>query len=135
MSGLRQARDYGRRLRYCRLKQPLDELEAPANQAAQTKRCYPSNGARNKAKQPIAPLRTEKTQSQRCTWSGNAPEWRGDRKTPSILHHFGANQLMMIKKINKFNGLRVNLNGMHFAAVSFGAWSYAALIQKLATRS
>ena len=35
----------------------------------------------------------------------------------------------------QFNGLRVNVNGMHFAAVTFGAWSYAALTQKLATRS
>ena len=63
------------------------------------KRCCPSNGTNNKAKQPMAPRRTEKTQSQRCTWGKNAPEWRGGRITLSVLHYFGAIYLMRLKKL------------------------------------
>ena len=83
----------------------------------------------------MAPRRTEKTQSPRCTWGKNAPEWRVGFNAPSVLHCFGAIYLMRLKKLFYFNGLRVNVNGMHFAAVGFGAWSYAALTQKFATRS
>ena len=99
------------------------------------KRYCPGNGTNNKAKRPIAARCTEKTQSQRCTWGKKAPEWRAGRSKPSVLHYFGAIYLTRLKKLFQFNGLRVNANGMHFAVVWFGAWCYAALSQKLTTRS